>query len=159
MSCRAAARAGISLWRCWRGPVTLQRLGRCTGAVAAGGRPPGLSPWELSDCRRTSALGWHHPFHAALSAADDRGQPCLVDGNNFLLAACEAALDPSLIGRPLVGALPNNDGCIRGPESAEARALGIAIEARPTSRCAANSNVSRGGAAPNYALYAELSSG
>ena len=46
----------------------------------------------------------------------------LIDGNNFY-ASCEAVLDPSVIGRPLV-VLSNNDGCIVS-RSAEARALGI----------------------------------
>ena len=46
----------------------------------------------------------------------------LVDGNNFY-ASCEAALDPSVIGKPLV-VLSNNDGCIVS-RSAEARAMGI----------------------------------
>jgi len=46
----------------------------------------------------------------------------LIDGNNFY-ASCEAALDPTVAGRPLV-VLSNNDGCIVS-RSAEARALGI----------------------------------
>ncbi len=48
----------------------------------------------------------------------------LIDANNFY-ASCEAALDPSLLGRPLV-VLSNNDGCIVA-RSAEARTLGIAM--------------------------------
>ena len=48
----------------------------------------------------------------------------LIDANNFY-ASCEAVLDPSLIGRPLV-VLSNNDGCIVA-RSAAARALGITM--------------------------------
>ncbi|MEB3168047.1 MAG: Y-family DNA polymerase [Synechococcaceae cyanobacterium] len=54
----------------------------------------------------------------------DRTAVVLIDANNFY-ASCEAALDPSLAGRPLV-VLSNNDGCIVA-RSAEARALGIAM--------------------------------
>ncbi|MEB3333311.1 MAG: Y-family DNA polymerase [Synechococcaceae cyanobacterium] len=78
----------------------------------------------------------------------------LIDGNNFY-ASCEAAFDPSLIGRPLV-VLSNNDGCIVS-RSAEARALGIAMGApffqlRP--------QLERQGVivrSSNYSLYADMS--
>jgi DNA polymerase V len=78
----------------------------------------------------------------------------LIDANNFY-ASCEAVLDPSLIGRPLV-VLSNNDGCIIA-RSAEARALGIAMgtpyfQARPL--------LEQHGVrvrSSNYALYADMS--
>ncbi|MFM7362080.1 MAG: Y-family DNA polymerase [Cyanobium sp.] len=78
----------------------------------------------------------------------------LVDANNFY-ASCEAVLDPSVIGRPLV-VLSNNDGCIVA-RSAEARALGIAMgtpyfQARPL--------LERHGVlvrSSNYTLYADMS--
>jgi DNA polymerase V len=50
----------------------------------------------------------------------------LIDGNNFY-ASCEALLDPTVGGKPLV-VLSNNDGCIVS-RSAEARALGIPMGA------------------------------
>ena len=46
----------------------------------------------------------------------------LIDGNNFYVA-CEQAIDPSLLGRPVI-VLSNNDGCIVA-RSPEARELGI----------------------------------
>ncbi len=78
----------------------------------------------------------------------------LIDANNFY-AACEAALDPSVAGRPLV-VLSNNDGCIVA-RSAEARALGIAMgtpyfQARP--------QLERHGVlvrSSNYTLYGDMS--
>ena len=78
----------------------------------------------------------------------------LIDANNFY-ASCEAVLDPSLAGRPLV-VLSNNDGCIVA-RSAEARALGIAMgtpyfQARPL--------LERHGVrvrSSNYTLYADMS--
>jgi DNA polymerase V len=78
----------------------------------------------------------------------------LVDANNFY-ASCEAVLDPSLAGRPLV-VLSNNDGCIVA-RSAEARALGIAMgtpyfQARPLLEHHAVRVRSS-----NYTLYADMS--
>ncbi len=78
----------------------------------------------------------------------------LIDGNNFY-AACEQALDPSLLGRPLV-VLSNNDGMVVS-RSAEARRLGIAMglpyfKLRPV--------LERHGVAvrsSNYALYGDMS--
>jgi len=78
----------------------------------------------------------------------------LIDANNFY-ASCEALLDPSLPGKPLV-VLSNNDGCIVA-RSAEARALGIAMgtpffRARPL--------LERHGVvvrSSNYGLYADMS--
>lgn len=78
----------------------------------------------------------------------------LIDGNNFY-ASCEAALDPSLIGRPLV-VLSNNDGCIVA-RSAEARALGIAMG---TPYFQVRRELERLGVvvrSSNYALYADMS--
>jgi DNA polymerase V len=84
----------------------------------------------------------------------DRTAIVLIDANNFY-AACEAALDPSVAGRPLV-VLSNNDGCIVA-RSAEARALGIAMgtpffQARP--------QLERHGVlvrSSNYTLYGDMS--
>ncbi|MGB7564334.1 MAG: Y-family DNA polymerase, partial [Prochlorococcaceae cyanobacterium] len=78
----------------------------------------------------------------------------LIDGNNFY-AACEQALDPSLLGRPLV-VLSNNDGMVVS-RSTEARRLGIAMglpyfKLRPV--------LERHGVAvrsSNYALYGDMS--
>ncbi len=78
----------------------------------------------------------------------------LIDANNFY-ASCEALLDPTLPGRPLV-VLSNNDGCIVA-RSPEARALGIAMgtpffRARPL--------LERHGVvvrSSNYGLYADMS--
>jgi DNA polymerase V len=78
----------------------------------------------------------------------------LIDANNFY-ASCEAVLDPSLIGRPLV-VLSNNDGCIVA-RSAEARALGIAMG---TPYFQARQLLERHGVlvrSSNYALYADMS--
>ncbi|NBV49177.1 MAG: hypothetical protein EBR95_09145, partial [Verrucomicrobia bacterium] len=50
----------------------------------------------------------------------------LADCNNFY-ASCERALDPSLIGVPIV-VLSNNDGCVVA-RSSEAKALGIPMGA------------------------------
>ncbi|MFM7675768.1 MAG: Y-family DNA polymerase, partial [Synechococcus sp.] len=78
----------------------------------------------------------------------------LIDANNFY-ASCEAALDPSLLGRPLV-VLSNNDGCIVA-RSAEARALGIAMG---TPYFQVRSRLERLGVvvrSSNYALYADMS--
>ncbi|WP_094556790.1 Y-family DNA polymerase [Synechococcus sp. 1G10] len=78
----------------------------------------------------------------------------LIDGNNFY-ASCEAALDPSLIGRPLV-VLSNNDGCIVA-RSAEARALGIPM-GQPYFQV--RRELERLGVvvrSSNYALYADMS--
>ncbi|MCT0213940.1 Y-family DNA polymerase [Synechococcus sp. CS-1324] len=78
----------------------------------------------------------------------------LIDGNNFY-ASCEAALDPVLIGRPLV-VLSNNDGCIVA-RSAEARALGIAMG---TPYFQVRRQLERQGVvvrSSNYALYADMS--
>ncbi len=78
----------------------------------------------------------------------------LIDGNNFY-ASCEAALDPSLRGRPLV-VLSNNDGCIVA-RSAEARALGIAMG---TPYFKVRRELERHGVvvrSSNYALYADMS--
>jgi len=55
-------------------------------------------------------------------ARGHRRATVLIDANNFY-ASCEAVLDPSVAGRPLV-VLSNNDGCIVA-RSAAARALGI----------------------------------
>ncbi|MCX5932463.1 MAG: Y-family DNA polymerase [Cyanobacteria bacterium] len=78
----------------------------------------------------------------------------LIDGNNFY-ASCEAALDPALIGRPLV-VLSNNDGCIVA-RSAEARALGIPM-GKPYFQVKRELErldvVVR---SSNYALYADMS--
>ncbi len=46
----------------------------------------------------------------------------LADANNFY-ASCEAALNPRLVGKPLL-VLSNNDGCIVA-RSREARQLGF----------------------------------
>jgi len=48
----------------------------------------------------------------------------LIDANNFY-ASCEQALDPALLGRPVV-VLSNNDGCVVS-RSSEARQLGIGM--------------------------------
>ena len=78
----------------------------------------------------------------------------LIDGNNFY-ASCEAVLDASVIGRPLV-VLSNNDGCIVS-RSAEARALGIPMGA-PYFKVRAE--LQRHGVivrSSNYSLYADMS--
>ena len=78
----------------------------------------------------------------------------LIDGNNFY-ASCEAVLDPSVAGRPLV-VLSNNDGCIVS-RSAEARALGIPMGA-PYFKV--RRELERQGVivrSSNYGLYADMS--
>jgi len=78
----------------------------------------------------------------------------LIDGNNFY-ASCEAVLDPSLVGRPLV-VLSNNDGCIVS-RSAEARALRIPM-GQPYFQV--RRELERQGVvvrSSNYALYADMS--
>jgi len=78
----------------------------------------------------------------------------LIDGNNFY-ASCEAVLDPSVIGRPLV-VLSNNDGCIVS-RSAEARALGIPMGS-PYFKL--RQELQRHGVivrSSNYGLYADMS--
>ncbi|MFM2158133.1 MAG: hypothetical protein RLZZ124_607 [Cyanobacteriota bacterium] len=78
----------------------------------------------------------------------------LIDANNFY-ASCEQALDPSLLGRPVV-VLSNNDGCVVS-RSSEARQLGIAM-GRPYFQIAAE--LARHGVvvrSSNYALYGDMS--
>lgn len=78
----------------------------------------------------------------------------LVDGNNFY-ASCEAVVDPSVLGRPLV-VLSNNDGCIVS-RSREARALGIAMG---VPYFQVKRELERQGVlvrSSNYALYADMS--
>ena len=78
----------------------------------------------------------------------------LIDGNNFY-ASCEAVVDPSVLGRPLV-VLSNNDGCIVS-RSAEARALGIAMG---TPYFKVRRQLEHQGVvvrSSNYALYADMS--
>ncbi len=78
----------------------------------------------------------------------------LIDGNNFY-AACEAVLDPSVAGRPLV-VLSNNDGCIVS-RSAEARALGIPMGApffQVRQQLERHDVLVR---SSNYGLYADMS--
>ena len=78
----------------------------------------------------------------------------LIDGNNFY-ASCEAVLDASVIGRPLV-VLSNNDGCIVA-RSAEARALGIPMG---SPYFQVRSELERHGVivrSSNYSLYADMS--
>ncbi|MEB3199016.1 MAG: Y-family DNA polymerase [Synechococcaceae cyanobacterium] len=78
----------------------------------------------------------------------------LIDGNNFY-ASCEALLDPTVVGRPLV-VLSNNDGCIVS-RSREARALGIPMGV-PYFQIA--QQLQRQGVvvrSSNYALYADMS--
>ena len=78
----------------------------------------------------------------------------LIDANNFY-ASCEAVLDASVIGRPLV-VLSNNDGCIVA-RSPEARALGIAMGSPYFQVRAA---LERHGVivrSSNYSLYADMS--
>ena len=78
----------------------------------------------------------------------------LIDANNFY-ASCEQALDPALLGRPVV-VLSNNDGCVVS-RSSEARQLGIAM-GRPYFQIAAQ--LARHGVvvrSSNYALYGDMS--
>ncbi|KEF43408.1 MAG: nucleotidyltransferase [Cyanobium sp. CACIAM 14] len=82
------------------------------------------------------------------------GATVLIDGNNFY-ASCEAVLDPSVAGRPLV-VLSNNDGCIVS-RSAEARAMGIPMG---TPWFQVRHDLERRGVivrSSNYALYADMS--
>lgn len=86
--------------------------------------------------------------------ASAREATVLIDGNNFY-AACEAVLDPALIGRALV-VLSNNDGCIVS-RSAEARALGIPM-GQPWFQV--KRELEQRGVlvrSSNYALYADMS--
>ncbi|MEX0587932.1 MAG: Y-family DNA polymerase [Cyanobium sp.] len=86
--------------------------------------------------------------------ATSRQAIVLVDGNNFY-ASCEAVMDPSVLGRPLV-VLSNNDGCIVS-RSAEARALGIRM-GQPYFQV--RRELERQGVvvrSSNYALYADMS--
>ncbi|MFM8524067.1 MAG: Y-family DNA polymerase, partial [Cyanobacteriota bacterium] len=78
----------------------------------------------------------------------------LVDGNNFY-ASCEAALDPAVIGRPLV-VLSNNDGCIVS-RSQEARALGIAMGQPYVQVRRDLEHLGVVVRSSNYALYADMS--
>ena len=78
----------------------------------------------------------------------------LIDANNFY-ASCEQALDPALLGRPVV-VLSNNDGCVVS-RSSEARQLGIAM-GKPYFQIAAQ--LARHGVvvrSSNYALYGDMS--
>jgi len=78
----------------------------------------------------------------------------LIDANNFY-ASCEQALDPALLGRPVV-VLSNNDGCVVS-RSSEARQLGIAM-GRPYFQIA--EQLARHGVvvrSSNYALYGDMS--
>jgi DNA polymerase V len=78
----------------------------------------------------------------------------LIDANNFY-ASCEQALEPSLIGRPVV-VLSNNDGCVVS-RSSEARQLGIAM-GKPYFQIA--EQLARHGVvvrSSNYALYGDMS--
>lgn len=78
----------------------------------------------------------------------------LIDANNFY-ASCEQALDPALIGRPVV-VLSNNDGCVVS-RSSEARQLGIAM-GKPYFQIARQ--LARHGVvvrSSNYALYGDMS--
>ena len=78
----------------------------------------------------------------------------LIDGNNFY-ASCEAVLDASVIGRPLV-VLSNNDGCIVS-RSAEARALGIPMGSpyfKVRAELEHHGVIVR---SSNYSLYADMS--
>ena len=108
----------------------------------------------------TADLGSHFEPGAAGQPPDPAARPTsgiaivLIDGNNFY-ASCEAALDPSLRGRPLV-VLSNNDGCIVA-RSAEARALGIAMG---TPYFKVRRELEQHGVvvrSSNYALYADMS--
>ena len=91
---------------------------------------------------------------ATATASATASATVLIDGNNFY-ASCEAVLDPSVVGRPLV-VLSNNDGCIVA-RSAEARALGIAMG---TPFFQARRELERHGVvvrSSNYGLYADMS--
>ncbi|MFN7127476.1 MAG: Y-family DNA polymerase [Brevundimonas sp.] len=78
----------------------------------------------------------------------------LIDGNNFYVS-CERALDPRLVGKPVI-VLSNNDGCAIA-RSAEAKALGVKMgevwhlsKRKPEFR-----NVIA--KSSNYALYGDMS--
>ena len=78
----------------------------------------------------------------------------LIDANNFY-ASCEQALEPGLLGRPVV-VLSNNDGCVVS-RSSEARQLGIGM-GKPYFQIAAQ--LERHGVvvrSSNYALYGDMS--
>jgi len=78
----------------------------------------------------------------------------LIDANNFY-ASCEQALDPALLGRPVV-VLSNNDGCVVS-RSAEARKLGIPMGApafQLRDQLERQAVVVR---SSNYALYGDMS--
>ena len=78
----------------------------------------------------------------------------LIDANNFY-ASCEQALEPGLLGRPVV-VLSNNDGCVVS-RSSEARQLGIGM-GKPYFQIAAD--LARHGVvvrSSNYALYGDMS--
>ena len=78
----------------------------------------------------------------------------LIDANNFY-ASCEQALDPALLGRPVV-VLSNNDGCVVS-RSAEARILGIPMGApafQLRDQLQRQAVVVR---SSNYALYGDMS--
>ena len=115
---------------------------------------------SLAPLAPTAAPGRRSDPGAAEQRPDPAARPAsgmaivLIDGNNFY-ASCEAALDPSLRGRPLV-VLSNNDGCIVA-RSAEARALGIAMG---TPYFKVRRELERQGVvvrSSNYALYADMS--
>ena len=78
----------------------------------------------------------------------------LIDANNFY-ASCEQALDPALLGKPVV-VLSNNDGCVVS-RSSEARQLGIGM-GKPYFQIA--EQLTRHGVvvrSSNYALYGDMS--
>ncbi len=94
------------------------------------------------------------PLPRALAHQRPRQATVLVDGNNFY-ASCEAVMDPTVIGRPLV-VLSNNDGCIVA-RSAEARAMGVRM-GQPWFQV--QRELERRGVlvrSSNYALYADMS--
>lgn len=78
----------------------------------------------------------------------------LIDANNFY-ASCEQALEPALLGKPVV-VLSNNDGCVVS-RSSEARQLGIGM-GKPYFQIA--EQLARHGVvvrSSNYALYGDMS--
>jgi DNA polymerase V len=87
-------------------------------------------------------------------ARGHRQATVLIDANNFY-ASCEAVLDPTVAGRPLV-VLSNNDGCIVA-RSAAARALGIPMGAPwfQVRQALERQNVIV--RSSNYGLYADMS--
>ncbi len=78
----------------------------------------------------------------------------LIDANNFY-ASCEQALDPALMGRPLV-VLSNNDGCIVA-RSAEVRRLGIAMGSPYFQVRHQLEDLGVAVLSSNYALYGDMS--